>query len=408
MRHVSGTPVDLRPELADLVWSGDLLAAGIADASGVIVDCNATFRRLADREPVGELVSRFVGLGQEVAFASWLGSIGRTWEARPWAAFADRTGLAPDYEVSAHRDSTGRVVLVGQPMRASDLESGLLELNRLLASDYQGAIRERDHLDLAVAEAHTELEAMATESVAVSHRLELAHLELAAFSSALNHDLRGPLRAIAGYAALLERRYGERLDDRGRHYVDVVARASERLGVFVDELVEYASVGHGDIRREPVDVRALLDRVWPALVRGREAAGATLDIREPLAMPLGDPDLVEVILRELLENAIAFHRPGRPASVSLASTAASDWVTLTVTDRGIGMAPEHHQRIFEIFTGLDPEGTAEGSGIGLAIARKAAGLLGGSITVGSVEGAGSTFSVRLPAAVRTGSPGPPR
>ena len=402
---MTATPVDLGPELADLVWSGDLLAAGIADGSGVIIDCNSTFRRLAGREPIGELVSRFVGLGQEVAFASWLGSLGRTWEARPWAAFADEVGLAPDYQVSARRDATGRVVVVGHALRSSNLESGLLELNTLLATDYRAAIRDRDRLDHAVDGANSELGALALASVTTSARLELAHVELAAFSSALNHDLRGPLRAIAGYAALLEQRYGDQLDDRGRRYVDVVAQSSERLGRLVDELVAYASLGRGAVRQEPVEVGDLLDRLWPALLRGRGAADATLEVRAPLARPLGDPGLVEVILRELLENAIAFHRPGQPASVSLSSTAAGDRVTLTVTDRGIGMAPEHHERIFEIFTGLDPDGRDDGSGIGLAMARKAAGLLGGSITVGSVEGAGCTFSVHLPAAARAGSSG---
>ena len=206
-------------------------------------------------------MSRFVGLGQEVAFASWLGSLGRTWEARPWAAFADEVGLAPDYQVSARRDATGRVVVVGHALRSSNLESGLLELNTLLATDYRAAIRDRDRLDHAVDGANSELGALALASVTTSARLELAHVELAAFSSALNHDLRGPLRAIAGYAALLEQRYGDQLDDRGRRYVDVVAQSSERLGRLVDELVAYASLGRGAVRQEPVEVGDLLDRL---------------------------------------------------------------------------------------------------------------------------------------------------
>jgi signal transduction histidine kinase len=134
-----------------------------------------------------------------------------------------------------------------------------------------------------------------------------------------------------------------------------------------------------------------------------ETSGATLEVTEPLAVPTADPVLLERILANLVGNALTYRRPGVAPHVTLSSVRHNGAVTLAVADNGIGIAPQYHERIFEVFTRLHAEGEYPGTGIGLSIVRKAARLMGSEVTLESVEGEGSTFRLDLPAAEEQGS-----
>jgi PAS domain S-box-containing protein len=265
-------------------------------------------------------------------------------------------------------------------------------------------ISERKAADEALRQLNETLEARVAERTA---ELERASRDLETFSYSVSHDLRAPLRAMSGFAELLTRRHRDDLDELGRHYVDTIAASGEHLGILIEELLEYARLGRQLVRAEPVPLETLVTQLRVAFADRLAEVGGALDVTEPLAVPLADPTLVERILTNLVENAIKYQRPGVGPVVILSATRRDGRVLLAVADNGIGIAPQHHDRIFEPFTRLHAEDAYEGTGIGLAIVRKAARLMGSDVTLVSIVGEGSTFGLELPAAP-VESPGPRR
>ncbi len=228
--------------------------------------------------------------------------------------------------------------------------------------------------------------------------LEAANRDLETFSYSVSHDLRAPLRAINGFAEILSRRYRDSLDEQGRHYVDMIAASALGMGILIEELIDYSRLGHAAVRAQPVPLGPLVNELRSTFAERIEEAGVTFEVVEPLAVPVGDPVLLERILANLVDNALTYRRPEVTPHVTLRAIAQDATVTLAVTDNGLGIAPEYHERIFEVFARLHSQDEYEGTGIGLAIGRKAARLMDSDLTVESTTGEGSTFSLELPGA----------
>jgi signal transduction histidine kinase len=228
--------------------------------------------------------------------------------------------------------------------------------------------------------------------------LEAANEELRSFSYTVSHDLRAPVRAVAGFAGILARDHAAHMDEEARHHLQNIREAGEAMGRLIDDLLAYTRVGRATVQREPVDLDALGRRVEFAFgARAREAGGAVI-VEQPLHRPLGDPTLVEEILVNLVDNALSYARPGVRPEVRILTTRDGASVTLSVADNGRGIPPEAQEHIFELFSRAAPADAEQGTGIGLAIVRKAARSMGSDLRVSSTVGAGTTFSLSLPAA----------
>jgi signal transduction histidine kinase len=227
--------------------------------------------------------------------------------------------------------------------------------------------------------------------------LARSNAELEAFAYSVSHDLRAPLRAIAGFGEILNDRYRGQLDAEGRRYLDNVLGAAGQMNHLIDDLLQYSRVGRGMIRKERIDLAPLLQGLLK-LFQTRLAAGGRIDISEPLASPVGDPRLIGQILTNLIDNALKYQPPGQAPLVRIDSTANDSEVTIRVADNGIGVPPEQREAIFNVFQRLHGEEEYPGTGIGLAIALKAARLMAGTLTVEAApDGQGSCFILRLPA-----------
>lgn len=221
--------------------------------------------------------------------------------------------------------------------------------------------------------------------------------ELEAFSYSVSHDLRAPLRSIRGFTDLTLEEAGPRLTDDERSYLMRAQRAVTRLDELISDLLAYTKVAKTRIEREPVDVHALVGdllREHPEFQLPR----AETEIVGALPPVMGNVAYLTQCFTNLLGNAVKFVRPGVRPHVRISGERRGDLVRLAVQDNGIGIPPEHLSRVFEMFERIHVSAGYEGTGVGLAIVRRAVQRMHGRVGVESKLGEGTTFWIELPAA----------
>jgi PAS domain S-box-containing protein len=234
-------------------------------------------------------------------------------------------------------------------------------------------------------------EAMAKQAA----ELTRSNRELEQFAYVASHDLQEPLRMVASYTQLLERRYGAKLDEDAREFISYAVDGVTRMQALINDLLAYSRAGTRSAPFEVVEAEAVLDRVLATLEPTIEEARATV-VREPLPSVLADPVQLGQVLQNLIQNAIKFRKPDVAPVVRISAEAmGGEWV-FTIADNGIGIAPEFRARIFALFQRLHSRDEYPGTGIGLSICQKIVERHGGRIWVGGTPGEGSTFHFTLP------------
>lgn len=243
---------------------------------------------------------------------------------------------------------------------------------------------------------NAELERRVEERTA---QLEQANRDLEAFAYSVSHDLRAPLRAITGFAQIILSRQQAGMDDENRHYLDNIVEAGARMGRMIDDLLAYSRIGRHAIRLDRVDLGPLVAQVAGDFAERAAAIGATIAIADDLPVVLGDVTLLRQTFSNLIDNGLTYRRAGVAPRLAIGAERAGEVVRVHVSDNGIGIAPEYHEKIFVIFKRLHSSDEYPGSGIGLAITKRAVELMGGALSLTSAPGEGSTFTVQLPAAL---------
>lgn len=222
-------------------------------------------------------------------------------------------------------------------------------------------------------------------------QLETALSDLDAFASTVSHDLRAPLRGIQGFAGILREDYRQQLDPTAQSYLQRIEAAAQRMDDLTQDLLAYSRIDQASIRLSPVALRGVVRRVVDDLNQDLQNRRAVVQVDASLPVVRGEPVLLEQVMLNLLSNAVKFVPLGREPRVRIWADDHGSRVRVWVEDNGIGIAPDQQARIFNVFERLHGGDRYPGSGVGLAIVRKAVERMGGQVGVESVPGAGSRF-----------------
>lgn len=271
----------------------------------------------------------------------------------------------------------------------------LVRANRSLTVEIEKLRRAEEEIRRLAAELEARV-AERTEALARSNE------DLKQFASFISHELRQPLNSIALWTDLLKSTDGERLNEKGRRYLDEIRDSVQRMGDLIHAQLALSDVSAQEGHHEPVDLRQVVDDLAKDLDSALREAGARLEVNS-LPVVRGDPHQLYQLLRNLVDNAVKYRRPQAPLQIRIWSEpwnggtcpdGAGSW-RICVQDNGRGFPAEAGERIFRLFERLDPE-TAPGSGMGLAICQRVVERLGGQLTAEGRPGEGATFVISLP------------
>ncbi|GAA4631391.1 CHASE3 domain-containing protein [Actinoallomurus vinaceus] len=239
----------------------------------------------------------------------------------------------------------------------------------------------------------TEARAMLDEQ---TQELRRSNAELEQFAYVASHDLQEPLRKVASFCQMLERRYSDVLDDRGRQYIDFAVDGAKRMQSLINDLLNFSRVGRVNRDMAVVDCEKVLQRAMDNLGLARSESDAGISWN-PLPKVTGDATLLTQLFQNLIGNAIKF-RSDEPPRVQVSARRADEVWEFACSDNGIGIDAAYADRIFLIFQRLHPKDEYAGTGIGLALCKKIVEYHGGRIWLDTEpDQQGTTIRWTLPA-----------
>jgi signal transduction histidine kinase len=263
-----------------------------------------------------------------------------------------------------------------------------------------------------IAAMEAEILARSEELGTSNEQLKIANAELALRTAELNdslhtmqtftytiaHDLRAPLRALTGFSSLLLQEYAPRLDDQGKDFVHHIRDAAQRMDRLVKDLLTYGRLTHVDVTLMPISLDHTVAKVLEDLNPEIRARNADVQIEGPLPSVVGNVALLNQVLMNLVDNALKFVPPDKTPRVRIGVRQVENNVRLYIEDNGIGIAPQYHAKIFDLFVRLHKPTAFTGTGIGLALVKKAMERMRGKVGVESTLGEGSCFWLEFPSA----------
>jgi signal transduction histidine kinase len=226
--------------------------------------------------------------------------------------------------------------------------------------------------------------------------LEKLNQELDRFIHTASHDIVGPLTTIVGYAAYLEKKYSQSLDNQGQDCIKGVRKGAERLNLLIKDMLELTKMSRMKNPYSRVSVQQIVDAAMANCDFIIRQSGAQIKVEGILPDIVCDRIKMTAVFSNLIGNAVKFARPGEPAKVKIGWREMPKEYEFYIEDNGIGIDPKHHQEIFDIFKRLHPADQYGGSGVGLAIVKAAVEDQGGGVRVESTLSQGAKFIFTVP------------
>lgn len=254
-------------------------------------------------------------------------------------------------------------------------------------------ITERKEAERKLRELNAELEQRVADRTA---ELESRNRELERFTYSVSHDLKAPLRGIDGYSRLLLEDHYQNLDEEGRKFLEIIRGASQQMSRLIDDLLDYSRMELHPMESATIGIGSLIDSILFEKRKEIKERGADVEVSVPFETIRGDADGLALALRNYVDNALKFTDASETPKLTIGGEETDRSWTIWVRDRGIGFDMSFHDRIFDIFQRLHRSEDYEGTGVGLAIVKKAVERMGGRIWAESTPGEGSTFYMEIP------------
>lgn len=311
----------------------------------------------------------------------------------------ERAGLYSEDEVRLASLFADQAAIAIQNARLyEEVQSHAAELEQRVA-ERTAQLRERaaeiEQMNRALANLLEDLRASNLSLSETAEKLKEVNEELEAFGYSVAHDLRAPLRAMQGFARAMLEDCADQLDDTGREYAQRIVGAGQRLDGMIQDLLAYSRVARTDIELHPTPLETAVAQALSALQTEADAREAQILVEGPLPQVLAHSTTLAQVIGNLISNALKFTAPGVAPEVRVWAEERGSAARLWVQDNGIGIAPEHHKRIFRVFERLHGVEAYPGTGIGLAIVRKGVERMGGRVGVESEVGKGSRFWIEF-------------
>jgi signal transduction histidine kinase len=283
------------------------------------------------------------------------------------------------------------------------------EVERLLTNirereDVERALREqlteRRRAEEALRRARDELEIKVNERTAelvkMNDDLQAVNQELEAFGYSVSHDLRAPLRHIAGFTELLQKHSDSVLDDKGRHQITKILDAANRMDNLVDDLLAFSRIGRAETQKTTINIEQLAESVVAEIAPDTQGRNIAWRIGT-LPMCYGDPSLLRLVFSNLISNAVKFTRGREQAQIEIGLLDDTpEEVIVFVRDNGVGFDMKYKDKLFGVFQRLHSHEAFEGTGIGLATVQRIVHRHGSRVWAEGAVDRGATFYVALP------------
>jgi PAS domain S-box-containing protein len=308
-------------------------------------------------------------------------------------------------EQRLERARSGDVVRFERQFRRKDNQIVPVEVSLSIAEGdhYQSVVRDisdRKRAEELLRRSHEELEVKVKERTAqlskANEELQSVNKELEAFAYSVSHDLRAPVRHIAGFTELLQKRAEPVLDEKSRHHIDMILDSANRMGTLVDDLLAFSRIGRAETQKTTVQleqlVKSAVSEIAPDL-QNRRIAWRIGD----LPICYGDPAMLRLVFGNLLSNAVKFTRTRERGEIEIGSlNHRPDEAVVFVKDNGVGFDMKYKDKLFGVFQRLHPQEAFEGTGIGLATVQRIVNRHGGRVWAEGTVDQGATFYVGLP------------
>lgn len=375
-------------------------------AEDALAEAEEQLRTFFDRSPIGKAIATPEGrlLRVNDAYCNMLGLsqdelLNRTFQSL----------LHPDdFELT---DTTVRSVLAGTTEEVDVDLRHLTRDGRVIWTHVRGAIlrdsagepvqlmahildiSQRKAAELAIRESHEKLEERVAERTAA---LVEANRELEGYSYSVSHELRTPLRAIDGHSAMIASDYDEQLDDDGRHHLAALRWNAQRMGRLIDDLLDFSRTGRADLAIGRVDMTSLATESFATIVSDPAVQTRISFSVLPLPYAAGDAALLRRVWENLLSNAVKFSAGRQRPEIRVEGNVEADELVYRVRDNGVGFDMTYADKLFGVFQRLHGHREFEGTGVGLALARRIVGRHGGRTWAEGEVDRGATFSFSLP------------
>jgi light-regulated signal transduction histidine kinase (bacteriophytochrome) len=227
--------------------------------------------------------------------------------------------------------------------------------------------------------------------------VERSNAELEQFAYVASHDLQEPLRMVASYCQLLQRRYKDKLDEAANEFIGFAVEGASRMQRLINDLLAYSRIGRKGGDPAPLEFSEAVKTALANLEGAIADSGAEIEVG-PMPRVVGVPMQLAQLMQNLIGNAIKFRRAEVPPVISVSAIEEDGAWHIAVADNGIGIEPQYLERVFLIFQRLHERNKYPGTGIGLAIAKKVIEYHGGRIWIESTPNRGSRFHFTLPSA----------